>query len=126
MPGMTVVTARFAGLAHRKGRIAFGRDADLVVFDDAATQTVTPNGVHHRHKVTPYLGETLRGVAEKTNGSYHEADSKEELRAVYADIGTSVGYVNERADISARYIGLALIIAMATALASMLWFSRIP
>jgi Ca-activated chloride channel family protein len=74
----------------------------------------------------PVDGETLRGVAEKTNGSYHEADSKEELRAVYADIGSSVGYVHERADVSARYIGLALIAAMLAALASMLWFSRIP
>ncbi|MEP6864907.1 MAG: allantoinase AllB [Deltaproteobacteria bacterium] len=58
--------ARFAGLHQRKGRIAIGRDADLVIFDDAATQTVTPNGVHHRHKVTPYLGETLRGVVQAT------------------------------------------------------------
>jgi allantoinase len=58
--------ARFAGLQHRKGRIATGRDADLVIFDDAATQTVTANGVHHRHKVTPYLGETLRGVVRAT------------------------------------------------------------
>jgi allantoinase len=58
--------ARFAGLAQRKGKIEFGRDADLVIFADAETQTVTPNGIHHRHKVTPYLGETLRGVVHAT------------------------------------------------------------
>ena len=37
-----------------------------MIFDDAETQTVTPNGIHHRHKVTPYLGETLRGVVHAT------------------------------------------------------------
>lgn len=74
----------------------------------------------------PVDGDTLRAVAEQTNGSYHEAGSSAELKAVYADIGTSVGYVEERADVSSRFIGLALIVAMAAALASMFWFSRIP
>ncbi len=57
--------ARLAGFAT-KGTIAAGADADLIVFDDAATTTVTPASVHHRHKVTPYAGETLRGVVHAT------------------------------------------------------------
>jgi allantoinase len=58
--------ARLAGLTGEKGAIAAGAQADLVVFDDDARQTVTPEGVHHRHKVTPYAGETLRGVVHAT------------------------------------------------------------
>lgn len=58
--------ARLAGLHATKGTIAAGADADLVVFDDAAETTVTPAAVHHRHKVTPYAGETLRGVVHAT------------------------------------------------------------
>ncbi len=52
--------ARLAGL-DRKGAIAAGKDADLVVFDDAAALAVTPELIAHRHAVTPYAGETLRG-----------------------------------------------------------------
>jgi allantoinase len=62
---MAAGPARLARLPH-KGAIAAGRDADLVVFDDAATTTVTPEAIHHRHRVTPYAGETLRGVVAAT------------------------------------------------------------
>jgi allantoinase len=58
--------AKLAGLTGTKGAIAAGRHADLVVFDDAATTTVTPQGIQHRHRVTPYAGETLRGVVRAT------------------------------------------------------------
>lgn len=63
---MCEAPARLAGLTGQKGTIAAGADADLLVFDDAAAQTVTPEVVHHRHKVTPYAGETLRGVVHAT------------------------------------------------------------
>lgn len=63
---MSAAPARLAGFTGRKGAIAAGADADLVVFDDAATFTVTAEGVHHRHKVTPYAGETLRGCVQAT------------------------------------------------------------
>ena len=62
---MSAGPARLAGL-DTKGAIAAGRDADLVVFDDAARTTVTPESIHHRHRVTPYAGETLRGQVTAT------------------------------------------------------------
>ena len=58
--------ARLAGLTGKKGALVAGADADLMVFDDAAQTVVTPEGVHHRHKVTPYAGETLRGAVHAT------------------------------------------------------------
>ena len=63
---MCMGPARLAGLSARKGVIQAGADADLVVFDDRATTTVTPESVQHRHKVTPYAGETLRGAVQAT------------------------------------------------------------
>lgn len=59
-------TARLAGLTGKKGAIAAGADADLIVFADDETTTVTPAAVQHRHKVTPYAGETLRGAVHAT------------------------------------------------------------
>ncbi len=58
--------ARLAGLTGKKGTIAAGADADLVVLDPDEQTTVTPDRVHHRHKVTPYAGETLRGSVQAT------------------------------------------------------------
>jgi allantoinase len=58
--------ARLAGLASRKGKLAVGFDADLVIWDDAARFTVNPQALRHKHKVTPYAGRELRGVVHQT------------------------------------------------------------
>ncbi|HKA86947.1 MAG TPA: allantoinase AllB [Haliangiales bacterium] len=58
--------ARLAGLDGRKGRIAPGHDADLVVFRPEARFRVDPARLRHRHRVTPYAGEELAGVVDAT------------------------------------------------------------
>jgi allantoinase len=63
---MCVAPAQLAGLSQRKGSIAPGMDADLVLFDTGAEWTVDPAVLHHRHKVTPYAGRKLKGVVLKT------------------------------------------------------------
>jgi allantoinase len=63
---MSEQSAHLAGLGDRKGAIVKGRDADFVVFDAEAEFTVTEDRLHHRHAVSPYLGETLRGVVKRT------------------------------------------------------------
>jgi len=62
---MSHAPARLAGF-NRKGRIAVGCDADLVVWDPDATRTVDPSRLQQRHKLTPYAGRTLRGVVHAT------------------------------------------------------------
>jgi allantoinase len=63
---MSEQPARLAGLDHRKGSIQVGQDADLVVFDPDAEQRVDAALLQHRHKITPYHGETLRGAVQMT------------------------------------------------------------
>src|SRR5437773_1141186 len=57
--------ARLAGLT-RKGRIAPGCDADLIVFDPDARFSVEPERLRQRHPVTPYAGMVLQGVVRQT------------------------------------------------------------
>jgi allantoinase len=58
--------AGLVGLNDRKGAIAAGFDADLVIWNPQASFTVEPSVIHHRHKLTPYQGQTLRGVVRAT------------------------------------------------------------
>jgi allantoinase len=53
--------ARLAGCASRKGRLAKGFDADFVVFEPEAEFIARSEHLHYRHRISPYLGETLRG-----------------------------------------------------------------
>jgi allantoinase len=58
--------AGLAGLAQRKGRIAAGFDADLVVWDPDAEFIVDAAALQQRHKLTPYAGRRLRGRVHTT------------------------------------------------------------
>lgn len=58
--------ARLGGLDGRKGAIAPGRDADLVVWHPDQELVVDAGGLRHRHAATPWLGRRLTGVVEAT------------------------------------------------------------
>ena len=58
--------ADLVNLKNRKGNIAVGYDADIVIWNPAKQFRVSASGLHHRHKLTPYEGKELSGVVEKT------------------------------------------------------------
>jgi Ca-activated chloride channel family protein len=84
----------------------------------------TPNG---RLGKTPVPVDTnlLRNLAEATKGQFYQAASGAELRQVYADVGSSIGFRIERKDMSVLFVGLALVAALAVAVPSLLWFARL-
>jgi allantoinase len=43
-----------------------GYDADMVVWNSEKRFVVNGKMLHHRHKLTPYLNQHLRGVVEAT------------------------------------------------------------
>jgi allantoinase len=61
---MCEAPANLAGLDRRKGKLAAGFDADIIVWDPDAAFTVDPELVYHRHKLTPYFGMDLYGRVE--------------------------------------------------------------
>ena len=63
---MSLAPARLAALCAQVGSIEAGKHANLVAFDADASFTVTPHALHYRHAISPYMGETLRGVVRAT------------------------------------------------------------
>ena len=58
------VASRFRVSA--KGGIAIGKDADFSLVDLNATEAITADALHYRHKQSPYVGRTLRGRVRRT------------------------------------------------------------
>ncbi len=85
---MSSAPATLAGINHRVGALEAGRDANFIVFDTNAEFTVTPDKLHYRHAISPYLNEKLRGVVKATylrgqvvyrEGSFAPAPSGREI-----------------------------------------------
>jgi dihydropyrimidinase len=56
--------AKIFGLFPRKGTIAPGSDADIVVFDPNKKQTLSAKTLHMRVDYNPYEGREVTGVSE--------------------------------------------------------------
>lgn len=69
---------------------------------------------------------SLEGLADATSGSFYSAESDTELRSVYSDLESSIGWTTEEREITNLVAGIALAAALLAGLASLLWFSRLP
>lgn len=78
IPLLTIKPAEFLGLAHQKGKLKEGFDADITVWEDVQEFQITEENIYHKHKATPYLNETLFGKVIHTfvNGVQVVKDSK--------------------------------------------------
>jgi Ca-activated chloride channel family protein len=89
----------------------------------------TPEGtvdINGRTIPVPADGESLQGLADATSGSFYSAESDTELRSVYSDLESSIGWTTEEREITNLVAGIALAAALLAGLASLLWFSRLP
>ncbi|WP_375498730.1 VWA domain-containing protein [uncultured Jatrophihabitans sp.] len=92
--------------------IAFGTDNGTVTADG---QTVR----------VPANRPQLRSIAEGTGGTFDTAVSESQLRKIYADIGSQIGYTTEHRDISYRFLVAGLLVLFGAGAASMLWAGRL-
>lgn len=58
--------AKLIGRQNCKGKIQKGFDADIIIWDEKKSFTVTEEIIQHKHKITPYLDEELFGLIEQT------------------------------------------------------------
>jgi Ca-activated chloride channel family protein len=74
----------------------------------------------------PVNRDALRQLAETSGGRAFDATSGRELRQVYADIGSSIGYRTVPREVTAWFVGVGLLFAMAAAVGSLVWSARLP
>jgi Ca-activated chloride channel homolog len=109
--------AKEAGVAV--STIAYGTpDGEILVDEDG-------DGVGQLTPV-PVNVEELRGLAEGTGGTAYTAESASDLRSVYDQLGSTIGYEEEQQDVAYRFVGLGLVMMLVAAGFSLRWFSRLP
>ena len=91
--------------------IAFGTD-DGTVDIEGETQRV------------PVDRPSLQELAQLTHGHFYEAATLTELKQVYQDMGSSIGFKTVPREVTQWYVGAALLFAFAAAGMSLLWTSR--
>jgi dihydropyrimidinase len=61
---VSTMPAKLFGLFPRKGTIAPGSDADLLIFDPQRSMTISAANQHQRVDYTPYEGMPVQGVPD--------------------------------------------------------------
>lgn len=70
--------------------------------------------------------EALERVADQTEGKAFTAASEGELREVYRNIGSSIGYELEFREVGLWFVGVGLALMLLCSSLSLVWFSRLP
>jgi Ca-activated chloride channel homolog len=70
--------------------------------------------------------ETLRQIAEKTNGKYFKADTETDLKTLYENLSTRLILKSEKTELTAAFTGVATIFLLIAGSLSLLWFNRLP
>jgi Ca-activated chloride channel family protein len=68
---------------------------------------------------------SLARLAEATEGYFYEAASVTELKQVYQDMGSSIGFRTVPREITHWYAGVGLLLGLCAAAMSLLWTSRL-
>jgi Ca-activated chloride channel family protein len=98
--------------------IALGTDQGMVdVPDETGTMRRIP---------VPPDELTLQRIAETTGARFFAAPTSRELRDVYRELGSKIGFVKEKQEVTVLFSATALLFLVAGASLSLNWFSRFP
>ena len=113
--GRSVEDAAAAALAANVpvSTIAFGTDTGVV-------------DIRGQLQRVPVDRLSLQNMAETTKGYFYEAASVTELKQVYQDMGSSIGFRVEPREVTQWYAGIALLLGLVAGGMSLLWTSRLP
>ncbi|HWC40513.1 MAG TPA: VWA domain-containing protein [Actinomycetota bacterium] len=98
--------------------IALGTDQGMVdVPDETGTMRRIP---------VPPDELTLQRIAEVTGARFFAAPTSRELKDVYRELGSKIGFIREKQEVTVLFSATALLFLVAGATMSLGWFSRFP
>jgi Ca-activated chloride channel homolog len=69
---------------------------------------------------------TLQRIAETTGARFFAAPSSRDLKNVYRELGSKIGFIREQQEITVVFAATGLLFLVAGAAMSLVWFSRFP
>jgi Ca-activated chloride channel homolog len=69
---------------------------------------------------------TLQRIAETTGARFFAAPSTGDLKDVYRELGSKIGFVKEKQEVTVVFAATGLLFLVAGAAMSLVWFSRFP
>jgi len=70
--------------------------------------------------------ETLQQIATTTGGKSFDAPTAEDLKSVYANLQSRIGYTEERQEVTFTLVAAGLLLVVVGAGLSAVWFGRLP
>lgn len=70
--------------------------------------------------------QTLRSIAEMTDGQYFNAQTETDLQRIYENLSTNLVLKQDKTEITAYVTGIAAIFALLAGFLSLWWFNRLP
>ena len=97
--------------------IALGTDTGTVETPDVSGQP--------RRIPAPPDRTTLRRLADLTGGRAYDAPSSRDLKSVYDEVGSTIGFVKQRQEMTVAFTAAAVVLLAAGGILSLLWFNRL-
>jgi Ca-activated chloride channel homolog len=69
---------------------------------------------------------TLQRIADATGARFFAAPSNRDLKGVYEELGSKIGFVKEQQEVTVVFAATGLLFLVAGAAMSLVWFSRFP
>ena len=69
---------------------------------------------------------TLQRIAELTGARFFAAPTHRDLKSIYRELGSKIGFVRERQEVTVLFAGAGLLFVVAGVALSLAWFSRFP
>ena len=88
--------------------------------------TVIDNTGRTRQVRVPPDEDTLKEIADLTDGRFFSAPTADQLSSIYEDLGSRIGYNTETDEITVGFAGVAALFLIAAGVVSLLWFNRFP
>ncbi len=70
--------------------------------------------------------ETLQQIAQITDGTYYNAESEQDLRAIYDNLDPELVVKPEKTEVTSLFAGASILVFLIGGVFSLRWFSRLP